>query len=315
MKTTTFLITAAAIMTFAVACGQRNTGGSAQPDGTSKNIEDKIITDVLALPEMQFPYAVAMIVSEPSDGEPYYTVGGGSDIDDNIVTSWWFHVYITPEYEIKIYDVCTDSEMTLGQWRISNISYDNKKIDIMHVPREIDFEGNFVAAYRYTDNTGDNIIILTETEVTSDPPGEDGYCCDSYKSIYAYHYLEKNYDWIKVWEMYDSVDKCFHYPIAKFVKDALYITDFDNDGIAEIWIMYIKSCNGGLDTDEMLLKMYNNKEIYTMKGESKLVIPGEAEYGGKYTFDEKFLNKNTPAAFVDYAKELWEKHISGNSGE
>jgi len=111
------------------ACGQKQpkttvgaTLAVAQNPAVAQNqITEEIITkDILSLPQMQFPYAAVMIVEEPTADQPYFTVKGGSDMDDHFATSFWFHVYTAPEYEIKIYDIVSDSEMTLEKWRKSN---------------------------------------------------------------------------------------------------------------------------------------------------------------------------------------------------
>jgi hypothetical protein len=82
--------------------------------------EVRFTKEILSFPKMQFPGAEVMIVSEPTDDKPYFTVNGGSDMDTHFATSFWFHVYPEPEYEIKVYDVATDSEMTLALWSVAD---------------------------------------------------------------------------------------------------------------------------------------------------------------------------------------------------
>ena len=83
----------------------------------AKDIKEKIVKEVLALPEMKFKKAAAIIDSEPTDEQPYYTVKGGTDTDTHFATSHWFRVYTTPAFEIKYYDVVSDTEMTLAEHR------------------------------------------------------------------------------------------------------------------------------------------------------------------------------------------------------
>ena len=111
----------AVIIICAVACGgqQPKTAAVAQNQIT----EETITKDILSLPEMQFPFAAVMIVDDPTADQPYFTVKGGSNMDDHFATSFWFHVYTVPEYEIRIYDVALDSEMTLAEWRNSTSKY------------------------------------------------------------------------------------------------------------------------------------------------------------------------------------------------
>jgi len=81
------------------------------------HIIERITKDILSLPEMKFKNASVMFVTEPSDTEPYYTFKGGSNVETHFATSFWFHVYTSPTDEIKVYDIVTDSEMTLEEWR------------------------------------------------------------------------------------------------------------------------------------------------------------------------------------------------------
>jgi len=105
--------------------------------------------------------------------------------------------------------------------------------------------------------------------------------------------------------------ECKNKPVAEFVREAFTITDLDGDGVAEIWLMYIKSCRGDVSPHNMFLRMYAGEEVYTLTGETRLVLSDGSVVGGEYAIDDNFLNNNTPSAFVDYAKSLWEKHIQG----
>ena len=178
------------------------------------------------------------------------------------------------------------------------------------IPGEIGYQGDLVEGYRYTDKMGDNIVICTETGVMVWDEPEDGLVLSN-SVLYAYHFLKKGNDWEEIWKVYDMEFECVNYPVAEFVKGSLSITDLNNDGVAEIWIMYIKSCKGDVSPDAMFLRMYDNEEIYTMTGENRIKISdGDSEtvWGGEYTMDDRFLNRNTPAKFVEYAKEMWGKY-------
>ena len=182
------------------------------------------------------------------------------------------------------------------------------------IPTEIAYVGDIVGAYKYVDNTGENIVITTETEVMSSAEDEYG-SASYYKNIYAQRFLKTTLDWEEVWRLYDFTDECTNYPVAAFVKGSLSITDLNSDGTAEIWMMYVKSCGGDINPDAMFLRMYNNEEVYTLTGEAKLKLAdgaSEQVVGGEYKLDDNFSDKNTPAVFVDFAKELWKKHIYGN---
>ena len=185
-----------------------------------------------------------------------------------------------------------------------------QKITETDLPAEISYQDDFVEGYRYTDKTGENIVFITEGEVTEWGRDDDGYTLLN-KDLRAYRFLKTDNDWEEIWRVYDMEFECFHYPIAEFVKGAFIITDLNNDGIAEIWMMYLKACLGGVDPQNMYLRMYNDENIFTMTGETKIIFTDEYSIGGEYEIENLSPHK-TPSEFVEYAKELWEKHITGN---
>jgi len=141
LKKNRYVIVAAAIAILLASCGQRqpktpvsdNVGAPLAvapladtpiPQQINNEVNDAITKDILSLPEMQFPNAAIMIVDEPTADQPFFTVKAGSNMDDHFATSFWFRVYTAPDYEIRIYDVVSDSEMTLAEWRNSNPVYD-----------------------------------------------------------------------------------------------------------------------------------------------------------------------------------------------
>jgi hypothetical protein len=185
-----------------------------------------------------------------------------------------------------------------------------KKITEKDLPTEISYQDDFVEGYRYTDKTGDNIVFITEGEVTEWGRDKDGYILSN-KDLRAYRFLKTDNEWEEVWRVYDMEFECFHYPVAEFVKGAFSITDLNNDGIAEIWMIYVKSCLGGVDPANMYLRMYNDENIFTMTGETKIIFTDGYSIGGEYEIENLSPHK-TPPEFVEYAKELWKKHITGN---
>jgi len=182
-----------------------------------------------------------------------------------------------------------------------------------YIPGDIGYQGEIVEAYRYFDKTGENIVILAESDVLESPENEYGDV-EYYKNIYAYRFLKKGDDWEEVWRVYEYSDLCFNHPAAEFIKGSFTLTDLNKDGVAETWIIYIKSCKGDVSPDPMFLIMNDNlQSTYTMSGFTKVVMSdgeeGFVEVGGEYELGDKFLHRNTPPTFVNFAKNLWEKHI------
>ncbi|MDD2293895.1 MAG: hypothetical protein PHD07_06790 [Bacteroidales bacterium] len=75
---------------------------------------DKAGREILSMPETKNMSLI--LESEPTPNAPYYIYKCGENNKDNFVTIYWFHVYENP-YEIKVYDVVFDREMTLDEWR------------------------------------------------------------------------------------------------------------------------------------------------------------------------------------------------------
>ena len=191
-----------------------------------------------------------------------------------------------------------------------------QKLSVNKIPGEIAYQGDVVEAYTYTDKTGENIVILAESDVMETAENEYGDV-EYYKNLYAYSYLKKGNDWEENWRLYDNSEECFNHPAAEFVKGSFSLTDLNNDGIAETWIMYIKSCKGDVSPDPMFLIMNDNVQFtYTISGLTKVLMSDGVDdfimVGGEYELDERFLHRNTPLAFVNFAKDMWEKHLGGN---
>ena len=185
-----------------------------------------------------------------------------------------------------------------------------QQLNANELPGEIGYQGDFVEAYRYIDKTGENIVLTAETEVMEWEEATDDSPATSNKDVYAYRFLKKGNDWEEIWKVYDQEFECINDPVAQIVRGALSITDLNGDGVAEIWMMYLKSCHGDVSPDNMFLRMYDDEEVYTATGTTKLKTTFGI-MGGDYTLDNNFLSSGTPSVFVEYAKALWEKHSEG----
>ena len=181
-----------------------------------------------------------------------------------------------------------------------------QRINLNELPEDVWYMGDFSEAYRYFDQTGENIVILTETEVATSED-DDGNTL-SYKAIYAHRFLKKDSNWKEEWRAHHYEDECINYPVAEFVKESFSITDLDNNGVAEIWLVFISSCHGDISPNKLFIRMDDGEAIYMMSGERRLKLSEEFILGGDYTFDEKFTDSNMPLAFREYAVGLWEKY-------
>jgi hypothetical protein len=185
------------------------------------------------------------------------------------------------------------------------------KLDKNSIPKSIQYTGNIKQAVRWTDNTGDNIVILTSTDKTQskNAPG-DGY---SDGALYAYHYLLSGDSAKQTWKVYDYVKECPVDMFFYFVEKTFAVTDLNKDGNAEVWIMYKVSCQGDVSPIPMKIIMYQDNKKYTVRGTTRTKVSANDYIGGEYFFDEAF--KNAPVEFRPYAEELWKQHKTETWGQ
>jgi hypothetical protein len=172
------------------------------------------------------------------------------------------------------------------------------------LPADIHYEGKLQNAVRWTDKTGDNIVITTETghyEAKKSVSG-DGHSAD----LFAYHFLVKAGKSVPDWKISDRIRDCPLDIQLAFIRNSFHVTDLDKDGIAEIWTMYKSACHGDISPCDMKIIMYEGKQKYAIRGTNKVKLSEHEVYGGEYTVDEAFAKG--PKAFRDHAVEMWKKN-------
>jgi hypothetical protein len=183
-------------------------------------------------------------------------------------------------------------------------------IDSSQFPKALKYEGFIKNAVRWKDKSGDNIVVITETGSYRSKKFLHEYDQSGDAELFGYHFLIENNQAIQTWKVYDYIDDCPVDIVASFVKNSFKITDLDHNGIAEIWLMYKTVCHGDVSPCEMKIIMYEGKQKFAMRGESKVQIGiddnGEKTFeGGNYKLDEAF--EKGPKVFKDFALSLWNK--------
>ena len=195
--------------------------------------------------------------------------------------------------------LCSLTAYGQGQIKTTNLS-------LTKLPNGIKFSGKIKTAVRWTDKSGDNIVITTETgEKTSkkEEPTDDV----REASLYAYHYIVGKDRTFLTWKIYDFVKDCSFDIEASFIKNSFQVTDLNNDGFAEVWIMYKTVCTSDVSPCDMKIIMYQGQQKYAMRGQNKVKVSDKEFYGGDYKFDNAFLDG--PTMFRDFAKKMWNKNI------
>lgn len=193
-----------------------------------------------------------------------------------------------------------------GQGKI-NLS----KLDVNKLPAGVKYEGKVKNAVQWKDNLGDNIVITTETgSYPSKNPSEDEESNDA--DIFAYHYIIKGDKVTLNWQVRDRIINCFLDLELSYIKNTFQVTDLDNNGEAEVWLMYKIGCRSDVCPCDMKIIMYQGQKKHAIRGENKAMIGiddnGKKIYeGGQYKVDNAF--KNSPKVFLEYAKKMWKKNM------
>lgn len=188
------------------------------------------------------------------------------------------------------------TQTCLAQFKLS-------KLDKNSIPKNIPYTGNIVQAVRWTDNAGDNIVVLTSDKPQSKNAADENY---SNGALYAYHYLISGDSIEQTWKVYDYVKECPVDMFLYFVDKTFAVTDLNKDGKAEVWIMYKVSCQGDVSPIPMKIIMYQDNEKFAIRGTTKVKVSAHEYMGGEFTFDKAF--KNAPIEFRQYAEKLWKEH-------
>ena len=184
--------------------------------------------------------------------------------------------------------------------QIKIIPVDKKKI-----PQSIRFSGHIIDAVEYTDVEGQHLMITTET---GNVDVKDEYGTTQQKAdVFAYNYIIKVNQYTLSWQMHDFTIECQVDTKAKYIPNTFGVTDLDNNGKAEVWLMYVTSCRGDVSPASMKIIMHEGSKKYAIRGENLVKVNDKEHYGGKYTMDEAF--KTGPEVFRQYATQLWKKNI------
>jgi len=170
------------------------------------------------------------------------------------------------------------------------------------VPAALRRSGRVVQALRYTDRTGTYTVLATEISPRPDPAAQssEGQRAD----LYAYQYPATGA--APTWQVHDFVDDCPLDLEARFLPKALTVTDLDQDGTAEVWLVYRTTCRGDVSPSTQKIIMYEGPRKYAVRGTSRIAL-GAGQYdGGTYTLDAAWAT--APPAFRQHAAQLWRQH-------
>ncbi len=186
-----------------------------------------------------------------------------------------------------------------------------KEIEISELPTDIQYEGNVIQILKWKDQLGDNLSMITTSGIYYTAGDyEDSENANS--KLYGYHFIIRNDSVFQNWKVYDFVVDCGLDIGSFFIPNTFQVTDLDQNGIAEIWMIYQQTCRSDVSPLEMKIIMYEGKKKYALRGENKISMgleDGNTEtfYGGEYSISGNF--SNGPTAFLKHAKQLWKENM------
>lgn len=182
--------------------------------------------------------------------------------------------------------------------------FEMEKAGLGDLPVTFEYRGVIVEAVHWLDSNGENIVVLTQTggfNASKKDYEKDGVTARCEVHAYLLNRADSNAEYSLLWKLNDY-EKCIGVDMyAGFDTRSMTITDWDEDGLAEVCVIYTLSCRGGVDPAIKKLILYEGREKYAMRG--KTHIPTEPLHISEGHPDDKL--KGAPK-FLEFAKERWE---------
>lgn len=168
---------------------------------------------------------------------------------------------------------------------------------------ELKFKGDLVLAKSWQDNNGLNFLLLSQLYSEKEDP-EMGDMLTT-RELYAYHYTKKSGQLKQLRKFQDWEKECFFDNRARFINDAVTITDLDNNNYGEATFVYRLACLSELDAETLKLILTENGKKYAIRGTTDLDAFGQLEQG-KTNIDSSF--SKAPKEFLEHARQVWKKN-------
>jgi len=172
--------------------------------------------------------------------------------------------------------------------------------------------GKFVYGLRFVDRQGKHLLLLTTQDSASNAGTQPGRI-DKHRLWAASYRLNAANSWQREWRIADGVSCPDLDSEAVFLLKGVAVTDLDDDSMAEVTIPYRKFCGGGIDTKDVVVALRTGKREFVLRGQSQLIIPGQAPIGGEHEPDA-VLQQARFKVFLDHLENTWSKVASEEIG-
>jgi hypothetical protein len=170
------------------------------------------------------------------------------------------------------------------------------------VPKDLELVGKPVAAARWTDKLGSNILVVTETTRVGEASGGT-------KRLFGYHFVEDGRAWKLLWRTVDAVTDCPFDLELSLVGESVSITDLNGNGIAETAFAYTKTCTSDVSPSELKVLLHEGDHKYAVRGSTRVQVgvddQGKKEFAGGDRTPDPALKK-APRAFLSHALKIFD---------
>lgn len=152
------------------------------------------------------------------------------------------------------------------------------KLDVVPPELSAKLKGKPVAAARWTDKLGLNVVVLAETKLAETDKG-------SSQHLHGYHFVrEGQAAWRALWQTTDGVSGCEFDLILELRPRALSITDTDGDGTAESGYAYVAGCGSDVSPDPLKVILHEGDKKFALRGSTRVQVGaddrGRPQYEG-----------------------------------
>lgn len=222
--------------------------------------------------------------------------------------------------------------------QISTIFKGAEKIALSDLPSSIKVQGVATEAWKWNDNSGENILVLSQVAPHSNESKSKNEDEGETASLHAIQYIKKNDKYEYVWGLNEEEKACPVDISCAFIPGSTSISDLNKNGFAEIKVQYAMACRGDVSPATMKLVIRENGVDYGLMGNRWIAYDPKLKFDvnesnvnlektpklkdemaelertmGRYESERRFAN--APSEFLPYAKSEWLKYVKEKTGE
>jgi hypothetical protein len=163
--------------------------------------------------------------------------------------------------------------------------------------------GTVMSAQRISDSAGEHVLVLARQAGPSPSSPQSGRI--EHIELRATFYGHAGTGWKPEWTIHDLIDCPNLDSAADFFPKAVTFTDLNGDGRVEVSVPYHMFCGGGIDTHTVKVVLREGATKLAIRGESRMLYPGQEPFGGEHQYDKALLQPNR-IAYKQHMDRVWD---------